>query len=178
MIRECILCKTGIQFDLDYLQEALDFDFERLLEDMENNNIKVKDLGEGYEELEKYVSENALHHPINKPAPSIFHDHETLRQRLRRHARDILDKTFDQLVIFWFWWIFEIIPMLYTYQDPRGNWIRRRMCNFGRGRYVPVYEGKALVHRTVEKRIEQMEYTPKALNWKYLNESGLVEYVD
>jgi len=177
MIKECILCKTGIQFDLEYLQEELNFDFELLLKDMKKKNIKIKDLGDGYEELEKYVSENDLHHPTNKP--NMFHGPETLRQRLRRHAHDILDEIFDQLILVWFWWFLEIIPMLYTYQDQQGDWIRRRMRNFGRGRYIPVYEGKVLVHKTVGKRMEDAPgYKPKAHNWDYLNKSGVVEYVE
>jgi uncharacterized protein (DUF2235 family) len=179
MIKECILCKTGIQFDLDYLQEVLDFDFERLLEDMKEKDIKIKDLGEGYADLQKYVSENDLHHPANKSI--IFHEHQTLRQRFRSHASDILDDIFDQLILVWFWWVLEIIPMLYTYQNQQGDWIRRRMRNFGRGRYIPVHEGKVLVHKTVEKRMKDKKdkkYKPKAHNWDHLNKSGVVEYVD
>ena len=53
----------------------------------------------------------------------------------------------------------------------------------GRGRYIPVCEGKVLVHRTVEKRWKGSEdkgksYKPKAHKWKHLAESGFVEYVD
>ena len=125
MIKECILCDTGIQFDLDYLRDELDFDFGDLLEEMTKKNIKID------EKLKECAREDAVHPPINKSAPSStapLPEHETLRQRFRRHATDLLDEIFDQLVrVWWFWWILEMIPMLYTYQDQKGDWIRQRM---------------------------------------------------
>ena len=125
MIKECILCDTGIQFDLDYLRDELDFDFGNLLEEVTKKNIKID------EELRKYASENAPQPLTNKSAASStapLPEHETLRQRFRRHATDLLDEIFDQLVrVWWFWWILEMIPMLYTYQDQKGDWIRQRM---------------------------------------------------
>lgn len=54
--------------------------------------------------------------------------------------------------------------------------------NFGRGRYIPVYNNKVKVHISVERRIEDMKntrdaYTPQAYNWDALQEMHKVQYV-
>ena len=100
MIKECILAKTGIQFDMDYLKHELKFDLEET-KGMNNN---------------QGIAQNK---PTVSNGTAETHSH---------HWADILDKVFDQLALFWwFWWILELIPMLTTYQDPQGNWIRLRM---------------------------------------------------
>jgi len=70
--------------------------------------------------------------------------------------------------------------MLTTYQDLEGNWIRLRMRNLGRGRYIPSYNNKVYVHKTVKERIENQgkDYQPKAHNWdRVANSPGMLEYV-
>ena len=54
--------------------------------------------------------------------------------------------------------------------------------NFGRGRYIPVYDNKVKVHVSVERRIEDTKdskdaYTPQAYNWNALQEMRMVQYV-
>ena len=46
------------------------------------------------------------------------------------------------------------------------NVCRRR--NLGRGRYIPFYNNKVYVHKTVEERIQNKEnnYKPMAHNWE------------
>ena len=46
---------------------------------------------------------------------------------------------------------------------------------FGRGRYIPVHEDKVRVHESVEKRIKEVGYTPKATNWREV--SPRIKYV-
>ena len=111
MIKECILAKTGIQFDMDYLKHELEFDLEET-KGM-NNNQGIAQNAQENEALRADTKSTVS----NGTAET--HSH---------HWADILDKVFDQLALFWwFWWILELIPMLTTYQDPQGNWIRLRM---------------------------------------------------
>ena len=128
MIKECILAKTGILFDMEYLKESLDFDFRGLVEDAQERMINPDDLGEPYTEIKKWALENPM--PQNDEHSVIYNlgqlRPENLQTRIMRHVRDVCDEIYDQLVIFFLWWILEFIPMLYTYQDPQGNWIRRR----------------------------------------------------
>ena len=70
----------------------------------------------------------------------------------------------------------------------------RRICNFhlhliahnvyhrmnmGRGRYIPFYENKIYIHKSVEYRINNKEekYKPKAYNWDKVAKSPMLEYV-
>ena len=127
MIKECVLAKTGIQFDMEYLRDELDFDFDDLEKEMTRKNMRSEDLGEAYlesraraqQEKEKEASKSA---DANAPVIS-----ETHFGKIRRHIHDIFDDVFDPLVINWFWWILEIIPMITIYQDLDGNWISLRM---------------------------------------------------
>ncbi|KAK2467670.1 hypothetical protein APHAL10511_000525 [Amanita phalloides] len=181
MIMECILAKTGIQFDLEYLKESLDFDFQDLLTEMGKKNIKLEELGENYQEIDKYAPRSSVQEPTLKTADNVSSTShpEVQSHGTGRHFRDILDLIFDQLVrVWWFWWILEFIPMLSTYQDPQGNWIRRRMRNFGRGRYIPFYKNRILVHNSVKLRIDKCGYKPKAQNWKTVKDSPMLQYVD
>lgn len=54
--------------------------------------------------------------------------------------------------------------------------------NFGRGRYIPIYNNKVKVHISVQRRIEHTKgtvgaYTPQAHNWDALQEMHMVQYV-
>ena len=189
MIKECILAKTGIQFDLEYLKESVDFDFNGLLEEMGEKGVKVEDLGIGYEGLRGYADE---------VPPSIVVESanggsvQTCYARANGYPPDRCDNIFDQLILVWLWWLIEFIPTLFTYQDAGGNWVRLRLYvklsrdfskksnifarrNLGRGRYIPFHENEVRVHESVEKRMREVEYTPKAYNWKQI--APMIKYV-
>ena len=128
MIKECILAKTGIIFDWEYLKDTLEFDFHGLLEEMNEKGIKLEELGEDYKVIEEYALEGSQQHAVESSVVSPSYAVQTHPGLLiRRHIRDTCDALFDQLAIFWLWWFLEVIPMLCTYQDTEGNWIRRRM---------------------------------------------------
>jgi hypothetical protein len=122
MIKECILAGTGIQFDMKYLRDDLDFDFHDLVTEMDGKNMNIDDLGEAYRRIEEYAYES-----YEQAYPQTAISPQTHSHGFRWYIRDIVDSIFDQLLLVWFWWILEIIPMLSTYQDPQGNWIRLRM---------------------------------------------------
>ena len=76
----------------------------------------------------------ALYRPYRFPvavkhAENIRDAAEDIRDVVK-HAKDIRDGVaalYDQLVTFKPWWILEIIPMLTTYQEQSGKWIRKRV---------------------------------------------------
>ena len=108
MKKECILAKTGIHFDMGYLRDALDFDFDDLLTEVKNKGIEIADLGGTYEEIGRYAQ-------------------ESLEKKKKAKVEGDSDLGFfDQLIFDPFWWIAELLPLRSTYQDPRGNWIRLR----------------------------------------------------
>ena len=130
MIKECILATTGIQFDIEYLRDDLNFDFDNLMKEMKAKNMKPEDLGEAYRGIEEYAEERKQERAQTESKPVIanasvscktYHSRENKRQ-----IYNILDVIFNQLVRWWFWWILEIVPMLTTYQDLEGNWIHLR----------------------------------------------------
>ncbi|KAF8340209.1 hypothetical protein F5887DRAFT_979177, partial [Amanita rubescens] len=170
MIKECILAKTGIQFDVEYLRDELEFDFRDVKTEMRQRNMKLKELGEAYQELEKYAEESPLK---ALPQPFVI-SNRSPQTHPHGYLRDIVD--IIQLLMC-FWWMLEFIPTLSTYQDSQGNWIRRRMCNFGFGRYIPFYENKILVHSTFKLRIAEQGYKPHAQNWDTVKDSPMLEYV-
>ena len=119
MIKECILTKTGILFDLKYLKESLGFDFNGLLDEMYEMNITPEGLGTGYEDLRKYAVD------ITKQAVQTHRDSTVLQ-----YIRDLHDKIFDGLSGASGWWFLEVLPTLFTYQDPAGDWICIRRYMF------------------------------------------------
>ncbi|KAF8623792.1 hypothetical protein AX17_007295 [Amanita inopinata Kibby_2008] len=180
MIKECIIARTGIQFDMDYLSNFLGFNFKELAEEMKAKGIPATDLGyESYADIAKLDSSDEAHHLESEQSPQtkVVTRAETRGHHLRRHVRDVCAQIFDQLVIVWFWWILEVIPMLYTYQTPSGNWVRRRMRNLGRGRYIPFYNNEIRVHESVQARMKAENYTPSANNWEQVNQSPMLKYV-
>ena len=131
MIKECILAKTGIQFDMAYLRDVLNFDFSDLEEEMKKKEMTPEDLGEVYKEIGKYAAESraaAQEKALSKSANgNASVTSETHSGRIGRHIHDVFDDIVDELVIlWWFWWLLELVPMLTTYQDCEGNWISLR----------------------------------------------------
>ncbi|KAG2009707.1 hypothetical protein CC2G_012608 [Coprinopsis cinerea AmutBmut pab1-1] len=70
------------------------------------------------------------------------------------------------------WWLLEIIPLTYSWQDKEGVWHRTWSFHLGRGR--DIHDPKPKFHRSVEFRMKasNLGYKPKA-RW----EEGTEEYV-
>jgi len=78
----------------------------------------------------------------------------------------------DQLKANKLWWILEIIPMSYNWQDVGGVWHKDFGCHMGKGRYIADAQPK--FHTSVKNRIDSaLGYSPKA-KWK----PGTEVYVD
>jgi len=86
---------------------------------------------------------------------------------------DALMPIYDQLVINKAWWILEVLPMVYSYQDADGRWHREWKFNLGKGRVIR--EEHPHFHTSVKERMTdaELKYTPKA-QWT----NGTEVYVD
>jgi len=100
---------------------------------------------------------------VTPPTPTV---QETLEQK------DLVKKKVDRLKKSRSWWITEIFPMSYKWQDEDGQWVKQWGIHRGRKRVLPP---KPLFHKSVEKRMAQRysKYSPKA---KY--KKGTETYVE
>ena len=79
----------------------------------------------------------------------------------------------DELVLMPLWWILEVIPLTFSWQDKLGQWHKKWELHLGRGRYKNDTD-PLLFHKTVEMRLADtsLNYKPK-LKYK----SGDEQYV-
>ncbi|KLO14758.1 hypothetical protein SCHPADRAFT_850596 [Schizopora paradoxa] len=76
---------------------------------------------------------------------------------------DCMQVTHDQLVADPAWWLLEIIPLPFSWQDKSCQWRRKWEFHLGRGRYVQ--DGSPLLfHESVKTRMGNaaLKYTPRA----------------
>ena len=61
------------------------------------------------------------------------------------------------------WWILEVIPLPFSWQDAEGQWHKRWKFHLGSGRYVN-HTGPLLFHETVKVRMgdKELKYVPAA----------------
>ncbi|KAN0124133.1 Uncharacterized alpha/beta hydrolase domain (DUF2235) domain containing protein [Lactarius tabidus] len=88
-------------------------------------------------------------------------------------ALDAVQGIGDQLKKNAFWWIIEIIPTNYMWQNAQDEWVGGWSINSGRGRKVPSHP-RPLFHESVRTRCQDpdLDYVPAA---RY--ERGIEEYV-
>lgn len=70
---------------------------------------------------------------------------------------------FDELTLNKLWWLLEITPFSYAWQDTDGVWHRKMSFNFGKGRVIPFKQPK--FHHTVKERMndQSLGYKPRAV---------------
>ncbi|KAI0032570.1 hypothetical protein K488DRAFT_49576 [Vararia minispora EC-137] len=79
-------------------------------------------------------------------------------------APDAEQKLTDELVVVPAWWLLEIVPTNYTYQDVKTNkWVSEWSIHLGRGRWVPE-SPTTNFHSSVKQRMDnvQLKYEPRA----------------
>jgi len=98
-------------------------------------------------------------------------------QELHDDKPDATQPLHDQLVERWLWWILELIPTQYAYQDAVGKWHSSWSIHLGKGRLIPDHgpESPPKFHVSVKERLadKALKYTPKA-KWK----AGTEVYVE
>ena len=77
---------------------------------------------------------------------------------------DALQPIHDELQLDKWWWLLEIVPTDYVWQDGKGDWNRQWSFHLGKGRSIP--DMNPLFHESVKYRMESTpKYKPKAI-WK------------
>ncbi|KAA1469715.1 hypothetical protein DENSPDRAFT_638958 [Dentipellis sp. KUC8613] len=76
-------------------------------------------------------------------------------------AEDVVQPINDELKLAPLWWLLEIVPTKYAWQDPSGKWITKWSFHLGRGRWVP---SDPVFHESVKQRMDDpaLKYTPRA----------------
>lgn len=155
MIKEAIIAGTGILFKKDCLK-SLYFDFMELASELDRVGLDVQRTGLDPALLESPVIQpipspaspstpEGLLSPIFSPTsqnsfpfmpfavPKITPFLDQGRSRLNNTVQydmgigDAISKVYDQLSEAKHWWILEYIPTLTMYQEPIGDWTRKRM---------------------------------------------------
>ncbi|KIO06148.1 hypothetical protein M404DRAFT_495980 [Pisolithus tinctorius Marx 270] len=77
--------------------------------------------------------------------------------------KDAIAPLFDELQNTKAWWLLEIIPLPFSWQDDSGRWHERWSIHFGKGRIIP-YQ-RPLFHHTVKLRKDYapLKYKPRAI---------------
>ncbi|KAI0953205.1 hypothetical protein AcW1_007484 [Taiwanofungus camphoratus] len=75
---------------------------------------------------------------------------------------DAVQPLHDELKLDPLWWLLEIVPTSYNWQDKKGRWHTSWSIHLGRGRHLPQ---KPIFHITVQERMNDaaLKYTPKAV---------------
>lgn len=84
--------------------------------------------------------------------PNFLMKHTTPHdEQLKLDAADASDPIHDELKINPVWWILEILPTHYSWQDDQGVWHKEWNCHLGRGRKIQAAKPK--FHITVKQRM-------------------------
>ncbi|KAH9070704.1 hypothetical protein EDB83DRAFT_2221677 [Lactarius deliciosus] len=80
----------------------------------------------------------------------------------RVDALDIVQPIHDDLVDVPVWWLLEVVPTQFTYQNAQDKWVTGWGPHLGRGRDVPL---KPLFHESVKTRMDdpKLKYKPRAV---------------
>lgn len=76
---------------------------------------------------------------------------------------DAIAHLYDDLEITKAWWLLEIIPLPWSWQDDNGRWHEKWSIHLGKGRIIPHH--RPIFHRTVKLRMDYapLKYKPRAL---------------
>jgi uncharacterized protein (DUF2235 family) len=89
---------------------------------------------------------------------------EPTTAELELDLSDALEPLHDELKLDPLWWLLEIVPLQYSWQDAQGVWHREWSIHLGRGRKI--VDPQPNFHATVMTRMQSpLKYTPKA-KWK------------
>ncbi|KAF9560892.1 hypothetical protein CPC08DRAFT_459719 [Agrocybe pediades] len=94
---------------------------------------------------------------------------EPTEEELDMDNNDALEPIHDELKANPLWWLLEIVPTKYSWQDANGVWHGKWSFNLGRGRNI--MDPQPNFHATVRRRMQSpLKYTPKA-KWTFGTES-------
>ncbi|KAI0301180.1 hypothetical protein B0F90DRAFT_1668043 [Multifurca ochricompacta] len=179
MIREIMKTESPVQFD-DTAFEQWKTTFERAPlareesdatlnnDDPPPGNLKVTSLDEGdvvtiREASTLGKSSITLARTPSLPPPTFI--------KRSLDDCDAVEKMGDALRSNIFWWLLEIIPTYYEWQDENGKWIGEWSIRLGRGRKLPT---RPVFHESVRTRMNDplLNYSPRA---RYEEKSEIYE---
>lgn len=175
MVKQVILSQCGIKFDDAALRKArIDISavVPIVLAQMTPDNTIEAEVGD--------VAETPV---APQSPPNEEGDREDIPRRRRpirdvtaQHwprEQDVVADIHDQLRLNPAWWLLEILPAIFAWQNPDGTWKRKLTINFGRPRQIR--DPQPLFHDSVRQRmvVPNLSYKPKA---KYT--SGTEQYID
>ncbi|GLB40817.1 putative uncharacterized alpha/beta hydrolase domain (DUF2235) [Lyophyllum shimeji] len=178
MVRECFKTQTGILFMADGLRD-IGLDPASLYPVVQPRPSALP--------VEQSLIQRI---PKKQPAAASYPDgyqpisSESLKTEEEHELRDALAPIYDQLeLVWWFWWILEVLPQTQRYQLANKKWEKKFKWNLGEGRYIPRQKkGVVKVHRSVKMRMEAeypdgTKYRPKA-SFERAAELGNLVWVD
>jgi len=185
MIRECFKTQTGIMFETERLRE-IGLDPTTLYPNViVPRPPPISPLAQNI--VEKYclpeyqpkptLRQNLMN--IIRPRPEKRHEStssvsttpsEPLTEE-EEELKDSLSPLYDQLKLRRAWWILELLPMEFKFQNSRNQWKSWFGSNLARPRYIPDQHREVIkVHRSVKLRMQAQakhmyngkQYSPKA----------------
>jgi len=120
-----------------------------------------------------YTSQVTPTSPETYDMPKAALGSAVMPESLNADALDAVQDIGDPLKRSVFWWVIEIIPTNYMWQNEHDEWVGGWSINWGRGRKVPSHP-RPLFHESVRTRFRDpdLDYVPAA---RY--ERGIQEYV-
>jgi len=174
MVRQVMLSQCGIQFDQTALtrlniplmdemitKEPVPEPVRFVGEKIDPVDLGVKGAKTEVTHKRKEVEKRSVNGQVDVPAtPTPVPVPSPTQPSLDQ--LDSITPLHDALVSQPLWWLLEILPLKYQYQDSKGIWQTSWAWNLGRGRAI-VQSGPKF-HNTVKDRMEDKElgYAPKA----------------
>ncbi|CAE6457189.1 unnamed protein product [Rhizoctonia solani] len=172
MIRECFLNNTGILFHSAELEEiglspASLWPTVKIPTPIADGHkaratdaTLVESPGEAGDPISSTTKINGTEPPKTMSA---LVPPEMIKLGSEEDAKDALEPIYDQLSLAKWWWFLELLPMKKRYQRHDKSWSTWFSVNYGGPRVIHGQKRFGiLVHRTVQYRMQQLGYKPRA----------------
>lgn len=177
MVEQVILSNCGIVFDEEALERAgmpsSSLPISKTppaTEDPADKSQPMTDnpsLSVGPVDAVSPFAEAPLPTPSSPP-----NDPPTIPSNPNPETCDALAPLFDQLQIQKAWWLLEILPLPFAWQDAHGRWHKKWRFHMGKGRVIPYQHPK--FHSSVKER---MDYTPLSYKPRAIYRHDQVDFV-
>ncbi|TFK52162.1 hypothetical protein OE88DRAFT_1711915 [Heliocybe sulcata] len=159
MVREVMMAQCGVQFDNEALRRLDIPEFAMAIPAAASQPRVTKQATLGLD----HKKEVTLSVPGTTATPPNPADGEGAGQT-KLDLIDAVQSEHDELGWKgkWAWWLLEIIPTSYAWQDKDGVWHKNWCIHFGKGRSIP--DPNPQFHVTVKERMDdaKLKYKPRA----------------
>jgi len=172
MVKQVILSKCGIKFDDEAMKRA-DIDVSTIIAPTQPDVEIVSEADDGLAIPTSLAppsspgEDGSVDYIIQKGK-----DKEPEEQPWSRE-QEFLTDIHDELKVKPLWWLLEIVPIKFIWQEADGTWKSKWGVNLGRGRQIR--DAQPNFHNSVRQRMaaEELRYKPRA-KWT----PGTERYVD